>query len=377
MLYNIAKAYNLARVHLLIKNFIMWSAYAKEGNMDREIQDPKDTRPGPATGPLAPSNRQPFPPPAGPRPPQGPGVNRERGQARPRPSSPQGQSTNHIPQNTQARPKPAPGNKTSQPRLQTRPQGPRPQVAYPLAPESKGVNPWMIVSIVLIVLALVGAFFAYRLITRQTDNYKKLETEASNLRLAQEKLNEEYQSAESERLALTDEVAKLEKQIEDLEQKQTANPSSLKVNNVEVKVPEEWLLVPGEGKGNYYLYGSKKPGDVSQGYIYTATYPLGESIDLTNAEVVTQNFESLLAGLTQDGTLELYDYYESQVQNLPARIYSGNMVSGDQKIPLKLMLVLEPDTVVTISATDQTAQDSEILLDSIIPHTKGEVQSLS
>jgi uncharacterized membrane-anchored protein YhcB (DUF1043 family) len=239
----------------------------------------------------------------------------------------------------------------------------------------KQFNAWILVSVILIVAMIIGGFFAYRVISGQKQSYSKLETEASNLRMAQDKLNTEYQTAESERVSLSSEVERLQQQVKDLEQK-NANPSSLMVDTIEMKVPDDWLLVPGEGKGNYYLYGSKKPGDVSQGYIYTATYPLPDAVDLTDPTQVAANFDELVNNLTQDGSLTIYDYYESQVQNLPARVYSGNILNGEEEIPIKVMLVLEQDTVVTISATSSSAQDSQILLDSIVQHEKGEVISL-
>ncbi|MDO5016629.1 MAG: hypothetical protein Q4E09_06450 [Eubacteriales bacterium] len=253
-------------------------------------------------------------------------------------------------------------------------QRPLPHTLLEIEPEKK-FNAWILVSVILIVVIIIGGFFAYRVISGQKQSYSKLETEASNLRMAQDKLNTEYQAAESERAFLSSEVDRLEQQVKDLEQK-NATPSKLMVDTIEMKVPDDWLLVPGEGKGNYYLYGSKKPGDVSQGYIYTATYPLPEAVDLTDPTQVAANFDELVNNLTQDGSLTIYDYYESQVQNLPARIYSGNILNGEEEIPIKVMLVLEDDTVVTISATSSSAQDSQILLDSIVQHEKGDIISL-
>ena len=343
---------------------------------------------------------QPFPPPAPNRNPAG----ATSPTANPAAQRPNAATPGMTPQNTRsAGANPAPNRPANtgrvaapQPNAGPVPQQPRQaapgatgRYAGPLPPQAqrppqhnlleleteKKFNAWILVSVVLIVAMIIGGFFAYRIISGQKESYSKLETEASNLRMAQDKLNSEYQTAESERVSLSSEVERLEQQVKDLEQK-NANPSSLMVDTIEMKVPDDWLLVPGEGKGNYYLYGSKKPGDVSQGYIYTATYPLPEAVDLTDANQVAANFDELVNNLTQDGSLTIYDYYESQVQNLPARVYSGNILNGEEEIPIKVMLVLEEDTVVTISATSSSAQDSQILLDSIVQHQKGEVVSL-
>ena len=374
--------------------------------MDKTNQN-NHRKPGPA--PMRDGNQahQPFPPPVQKRPPVAPGPQGKPGPGRPHTTvdvpapqasgqpgldsqarGPQGPNPMRPPVNPNQpgprgpRPQAGPPRPAGQPGPERPVQGPR--VPRPVGPtnidlveKEKAFNPWILVSLILIVALGVGTFFAYRLISGQQKEYTRLETEASNLRMAQDKMTEDYQTMESERQSLASEVASLEEKIEELEEKQK-NPGSLMVDKLEVKVPEDWLLVPGDHRGTYFMFGSKLPGDVSQGYIYTRTIKMDElgvlaPLDLTDPLVVDQAFNQLLYALTQNGDFEFFDYYETEVNGLQARVLSGNNLEEGNSLVVKILVAITENDFILISATDENAQNSQILMDSIVPHEKGEL----